>query len=327
MILILSYDQYEQGTDPVIDWLLYYRKDFLRVSLSDIVRRKVRYQVDLQRQDILINGQSIKEKIKVIWHRRLMGESLTACFNQADLQQNQLYQLKAEVNQEISDLVQYLGVLFKDKKWLTSFEGFKVNKLWMLNLASQSGLSVPRSEVINNRRNLRMFYSRVGKSMISKPISDSREAYAKGDKTYLLFTNEMSEERIATLPDFFFPTLFQEKINIDFEIRTFYLDGKFSSTAVLNTSAKKEVDKKLYITSKNTHYVPYELPKEIEEKLHWTMMEAKLNTGCLDLMKDVNGNYIFIEVNPIGQYLAESERCNYHLDRFIAEWLIETDNT
>jgi hypothetical protein len=32
-----------------------------------------------------------------------------------------------------------------------------------------------------------------------------------------------------------------------------------------------------------------------------------------------------LEVNPVGQYSAESERCNYKIEKSIAEWLIKQD--
>ena len=35
MILALSFDHYEQGTDPVIDWLIYHKADFVKVTIQD----------------------------------------------------------------------------------------------------------------------------------------------------------------------------------------------------------------------------------------------------------------------------------------------------
>ena len=39
MIVVLSYDFYEQGTDPVIDWLLFYNAPFVKVTYQDLISK------------------------------------------------------------------------------------------------------------------------------------------------------------------------------------------------------------------------------------------------------------------------------------------------
>lgn len=63
----------------------------------------------------------------------------------------------------------------------------------------------------------------------------------------------------------------------------------------------------------------------MEIKVRAFMKEAKLNIGCLDIIRDETGRYVFLEVNPLGQYLSESAKCNYYLEKNIAEWLIKHD--
>ncbi len=319
MILVLSFDSYEQGTDPVIDWLLYYKADFVRVSLSDLVTRRIPYTLDLHNQDCLINGMSVQKNIGVVWHRRFMGELNRYRYQSEPWSE----QLTTEVRTEIKDLSEYLSTVFQEKTWLMPFQAIKVNKLTMLRLAHVCGLQIPQSKVINNKADLQRFFESCGNGLISKPISDSRKTYLYNGDTYLILTNEITQERIDQLPAQFFPSLFQEKIQVDFEIRVFYLDGQLYPTAFIIDTATKSVDKKMDVSA--THMVPYQLPAEVEENIRQFMQKAALNTGCLDIIKDTNDQYVFIEVNPVGQYLAESEKCNYKLDKVIAEWLITHD--
>jgi hypothetical protein len=101
MILILSYTSiYEQGTDPVLDWLIRYRVEFMRLSVSDIFTKKVDYQVDIENKDIIVNGISIRNNISVIWNRRFLGEH-QQMFEGLPLQ------LKKEVEEEVTDFVKY----------------------------------------------------------------------------------------------------------------------------------------------------------------------------------------------------------------------------
>lgn len=57
------------------------------------------------------------------------------------------------------------------------------------------------------------------------------------------------------------------------------------------------------------------------------MKRIDLITGSIDIIKSTNGKYYFLEVNPVGQYLAPSFLCNYNLPKIIAEWLIKKDRS
>jgi hypothetical protein len=320
MILVLSYEDYEQGTDPVISWLLHYQVPFVKVSLADLLNQRVRYVVDLPNRDVLIEGLSVKNLVTTIWHRRFVGAANRLVYPAGP----HTDQLTFEVRTEIRDLVEYLELLFRDKTWLTPFHHLKVNKLELLDVASRCGLRVPHTRVLNNRRDLRDFYLQLDGQLISKPIADVRQSYQQEGCTSVVLTTAIDEERIAALPPRFFPSLFQEKVAIDFEIRAFYLDGEFFATAILN-SAQRSVDKKLDGTAAHVHHVPYRLPRALTEALHTLMRTIGLNTGAIDLIRTVQGEYVFIEVNPGGQYLAESTFCNYALEKEIAHWLIKQE--
>jgi hypothetical protein len=319
MILILSYTTiYEQGTDPVLDWLIHHRVKFMRLSVYDIITRKIDYQVDVENKDIIINGISVRNNISVIWNRRLWGEHRA-------IYSGLTGQLKEEVETEVVDFIYYLSYLLSDKKWLTPFNRREVNKLEMLNLAAQCGLNTPRTVVVNNKQSLWDFFYACDRRVITKPISDCREGYNHEGFTYVVFTTSIDEEKIQGLPDRFFPTLFQEKVTIDFEIRVFFLGGQFSATAIINT-ATKSVDRKLDNQESTTHFVPYQLPKAVEDNITALMKMLDLDIGSLDIIKTTSNQYYFLEVNPVGQYLSESEKCNFNIDYQIANWLLEKES-
>lgn len=321
MILVLSHDAYEQGTDPVISWLLHYKADFLKISMSDFLKAKSRYCIDIDKQDIVLNGVSFKDKIKTIWHRRFMSELNTNLAYDSVHAPN----LRAEVRKEIEVFTEYLSLILKNKKWLTSFGNININKLEALNIAQDCGLKTPVSKVLNNKIEAIRFNKEVSEGLIIKTISGSRGHYIHEDDTYVMLTTDMNNERIDSLPDFFLPTLFQAKVKANFEIRVFYLDKQFFPTAILTPKLAKSVDRKMDNSTTSTHFVPYQLPKELMTKLDNFMDKIGLNTGSIDLMKCSDGSYIFLEVNPVGQYSAESERCNFKIERAIAQWLIKQD--
>lgn len=319
MILILGYDSYEQGTDPVISWLLHYQVPFVKVSLHDLLYRRVPYFVDLENRDVVIDGLSVKHAVTTIWHRRFLG-GVDRLEYPAGPDSDQL---NFEVRTEIRDLVAYLELLFRDKRWLTPLHKSKANKLELLDAAARCGLRVPHTRVLNNRRDLLAYYHQLDGQLISKPIADVRNAYQRQEHTYVILTNTIDEARIAGLPEYFFPSLFQERVAVACEIRVFYLDGRFFSTTTLTSRPERSVDKKLDSTAEHVHYVPYQVPRAVEQRLHALMQAIGLNIGSIDLLRTPEGEYVFLEINPVGQYLAESTFCNYALEKEIADWLIQ----
>ena len=55
------------------------------------------------------------------------------------------------------------------------------------------------------------------------------------------------------------------------------------------------------------------------------MERTGLITGSLDFILTPSGEYVFLEVNPSGQYDMISKPCNYHLDKAIATFLYNSD--
>ena len=89
---------------------------------------------------------------------------------------------------------------------------------------------------------------------------------------------------------------------------------------------KTVTDFRNYDSEKPTRMIPYQLDEELEEKLKQLMTASGLNTGSIDIMKGTDGNYYFLEINPVGQFGFVSEPCNYNFPKIIAQALIKKKN-
>jgi len=81
------------------------------------------------------------------------------------------------------------------------------------------------------------------------------------------------------------------------------------------------IDFRLYNKENPARRVPFKLEKEIENRLSYFMKIENLNCGSFDLIVDKNGGFVFLEVNPVGQFGMVSYPCNYKLEKRIAEFL------
>jgi len=321
MILILTYREYEQSTDPVVDWLLYKGASFIKIFIEDLVNNSNGYRLDVNNKKIYFEREEITHNINVIFYRRFEKNiHFKSDFNLGEINKK----IDRESNGELKDFFDYLFYILKDKIWFPHYSKIKVNKLEMLNEAKEAGLLVPSSIVTNSKEELINFKAENGK-IIYKPIRQI-SYYTFGNYTYSPYTTEIDDEKVEKLNDYFFPSLFQSKINRSYEIRCFYLAGEIYASAILINSSIDDVDIKLNFNSTTTKWVNYILPSEINRKIVRFMDLVGLNTGSIDLIRTVDNQYYFIEVNPVGQYFAPSVHCNYYIEKKIAEWLIKNDS-
>ena len=320
MILILSHKSYEQGTDPVLEWLLYYKYPFRKIVIEDLLTTHL--LIDSQKGEVTLDGVNLTKEVHTVFYRRFKKN--LSVYNGIDLG-SVTNKINKESNIELNAVIDFLFFLLKDKLWIPQTTAFSINKEIVLFTARKLGLNVPRSIVTTSKSELIEFKRQV-KDVIYKPF-ELISYYETGHYTYSCYTTPLSKAAMNRIPIKFFPSLFQELIDAEYEIRIFYLDGHFYSSAVLRPQFSNEhnVDIKLDFDKIETDWVAYELPNEVKEKIKQLMNTLKLITGSIDIIKCKDGKYYFLEVNPVGQYLAPSYLCNYNIPKIISEWLIEKD--
>lgn len=154
------------------------------------------------------------------------------------------------------------------------------------------------------------------KKLINKSINNSYFGKLNGFLVSLGLPKLISfeEENIS-----FFPSLLQEFIPTKYEVRSFILGDEIYSMAIIKQeSAPEEVLKR---HRNSARYLPYSLPTRIKNKVLEFMKLKKLNTGSIDLLVDNQGEYFFLEVNPVGQFGWVSYHCNYQIEKKIANYL------
>lgn len=83
-------------------------------------------------------------------------------------------------------------------------------------------------------------------------------------------------------------------IDKKYEIRTFYLKGKFYSMAIFSQNdSKTVVDFRNYNIEKPNRTVPYNLPKSITHKISQLMRNLEMNCGSIDLIYGKDDEFYF----------------------------------
>jgi ATP-GRASP peptide maturase of grasp-with-spasm system len=321
--MILIYTQAnDYSTDDVIDYLGYYNAPFKRVNGSDpIVDTSKAFSIDL--------SQSREQVYSSVWNRRPVRKMFNPSVTEEMLinperEKAILPWIRITHSKNMNDASEYAVLNHPNAKTLGTFDKNDVNKHLVISAALSNGVDVPASIFTNSKADLIAFKNKFPAGIITKCNAVFMMDYDNNSKTMALYTEIVRDEMINELPELFFPTFFQEKLEKEFEIRTFYLNGKFFSMAMFTQrNAQTSVDFRRYDRENMNRRVPYQLPTALEQKLTAMMQEIGHNTGSMDIVKTKDGRLVFLEVNPVGQFGMTSVPCNYQLERHIAEYLIK----
>lgn len=321
MILILSEDN-DQTTNDVIDWIIYYNHNFVRINDSDECRiTDIRLNNDSSDITITTKNQEIKfSTISSYWYRRgnFSIKLPTHNFNNDSRLQDKI---KLHLWNETRTLSSFLHLILKEKYGLGCFFDNSINKLENLLIAKECGLLIPETLITSNKINAINFIGEK-KDVITKAISETIMLFIEGVGAIQSYTNPVSKKDMKAFDELIFPSLFQKNIRKRYELRVFYLDGEFYSMAIFSQSnPKTKNDFRYYDETQKNRFVPYILPTAIKVRLELFMKKKGYKTGSIDILVDHNGDFIFLEVNPIGQFGMVSFPCNYQLEKKIAEYL------
>ncbi len=216
MILVLSFDHYEQGTDPVIDWLIYHKADFVKVTIQDLIQTDTSFNIDINEGKVFVKGKDITSQIKVIWYRRFEEEIISKLPNSKHSEQA-LFELKNEVEVTIT----FLKRILSNKKWMPYNDGIKLDKPEVTFLAEQNNVRTPKSIITNNKQDVITFQENVKSDLITKPIRHS-SYFIDGEFTSSIYTQKIKKEKLQELPKRYVLTPLHWGIDAEFEIRVFY---------------------------------------------------------------------------------------------------------
>ncbi|WP_342647317.1 grasp-with-spasm system ATP-grasp peptide maturase [Mucilaginibacter sp. CSA2-8R] len=306
-----------------MDWIHYYGHECQRTNGIDLLGDS-NFCIKLTNdKSVSLQTESGLESADVLWYRRWnRSRSLEAHIpvNEKMLHEDVISLVKSEFD----GLTRALFFAMNKQKWDDTPEYIQDYpiKMKQLEVARSVGLLIPKTIVTNNKRDLQVFMQENHiENLIIKPIKNGT-AISSTEGTYVTYTSKVSES-LSEVPDTFFPSLFQEAVIKEYEIRTFFYMEECHSMAIFSARDEKtSVDFRNYNFEKPNRNVPYKLPDDVEAKIRNLMKSLNLISGSIDILVNKSGDHIFLEVNAVGQFSMVSFPCNYYLERKLARSLI-----
>jgi MvdD family ATP-grasp ribosomal peptide maturase len=260
------------------------------------VRLSACYDKDEERLTLTNDvGEFDLREVTAIWHRRLnFGGGLPLTLDK-QLRDASLTETRAAA----------MGMLASLKAFrMDAVEHIRraENKQLQLQVARSLGLEIPRTLTTNDPTVVQAFARSCRSGIVTKMLS-SFAVYEEG-RELVVFTNAVKPEDLMDLSGLrLCPVTFQEMIPKALELRTTVVGRRVMSASINSQASQRAAhDWRRDGLSLIQGWQPYELPREVEEKILRLMGHFVLNYGAIDIIVTPDGRHVFLEINPVGEF-------------------------
>ncbi len=202
-----------------------------------------------------------------------------------------------------------INVLAPSARWINPLDrrDFAASKALQLREAALAGFAIPDTLISNDPAAIRRFYRRHDGNVILKPFRSV--AWHSGEQRLSLFTaNRVKADALAS--DFSIqaaPGIFQPCLAKEFELRVTVMGAACFAARLSDGHIKgrQAIDWKLDL--KKLEIAPYALPDDLRTTCLTLMRRLGLVFGCIDIIRTAAGEWVFLEVNEMGQFLWVEE--------------------
>lgn len=192
------------------------------------------------------------------------------------------------------------------------------NKDWQLQLATEVGLPPPATLVTNCAESVEGFY-RAHKGKIITKMQTAFSVWQDGVEG-VVFTSEVEDHHLGQLDGLRqCPMVFQQNVAKQLELRATIVGNQVFCAAVdsmahdnMGTDWRKRGSDTL------DQWFKYDLPEDIQQKLLNLARKLGLQYGAADIILTPDNQYIFLEINPCGEFYWMDHYTGLGISRAIA---------
>jgi glutathione synthase/RimK-type ligase-like ATP-grasp enzyme len=314
MIILVSHGNDQHATE-VLGQLAERGADALLFDTARVpreVRLAVAHEPDKSwRADAVIDGHTRDlTGARVVWWRRPMPFRIHDEIRDAD-DQGFAY---GECHAAMAGLWTSL-----DAVWINNPDRDEAaaRKAWQLKVANALGFRIPRTCITNDPDRARAFVAAEGgRGTIYKAFSATERSWRE---TRLLKPDEQALlDRVR-----YAPVIFQEYIDAKVDLRITVVGDDIFPAEIGSQETSYRVDFRM--TMHEADIRPHVLPPDVAAKIGRLMRALGLVYGAIDMRLTPEGEYVFLEINPAGQWLFVEQRTGQPITATLARHMIAHD--
>lgn len=318
MILFIS-GAFEPNIKNVIEILDAQGVDWIRVNGADLLQ-KLSFDIAITPSETsatLCQRQPKMEfelaRVSAVWNRRLGPMIMDPALDVS---------IHNFINVEMKAVTDALEFFTPAARWMNPFWADLIaeNPLKQLLAAKQAGLTVPDTLVTQSAVAAKQFVQRHQGRVVLKMLSNVNPA-SFGIRKFFL-TNRWSQAVAQHLEHIqYCPTLLQAEVEKLTEIRVTVVGKRVFAAAIAPIYLQElGVDIREGDMAELPH-AEYSLPEEVQRKILRMVDSLSLHFCTMDLVKTTEGDYIFLDLNPCGQYGWTETMTTMQINQAIANWL------
>ncbi len=304
MIVIVSNKQ-DYTADFLILELIGRRVDYIRFNTEDFPER---VQVVWRLDGDFLDGYLVFGKTRLhfrdihsVWYRRPVSPVPSAEILDPILREF----VVAESEDALQGIWRCLDCL-----WVSHPDNLRQAefKLYQLKTASRVGLRLSPTVLTNIPSVAQAFYNGQNKEVIYKTLRRGR--LIRDDSVGLIYTSRVHSSEAEKLNNVMYaPSLFQKYVAKHVEIRVTIIGAKVFAVEIHSQDWHDSVHDWRRGDTARIRHTPHSLPQDVEAKCLALVRCLGLAFGAIDLILTPYGEYIFLEINPNGQWAWLQQRC------------------
>jgi len=250
------------------------------------------------------------DSIHAVWWRRPQGFGVPDSLADPD---HRRYAL-SEAATAFDGLYQSMNALWVNEPARDVVAG---HKPYQLALAQQLGLSIPITLMTNDPDEARAFWQLYPGEVIYKQFKALPATWRE--------TRKLREEETALLDSVrMAPVIFQRFVDAVADVRVTVIGDEIFSASTDPREGAYPVD---FRYNPELKWQRHPLPSAIEDRLRMLMGRLGLEYGAIDLRLTPEGEYVFLEINPAGQFLWVEMETGLKITDALAAHLIKGQST
>lgn len=316
MILVITNEK-DVSVNPVIDHIQLFGANVFRLNTEMI---NTKFWLEFEANNLhgglkIIDLESEKEllvsDVLSVYYRRpespTLGDTNTDKFTE----------------NEIGFLGRWMWDLLEDAFWVSKYLNIRRagSKLLQLRLAPQMGFLIPDTIISSDHSRILRFYEQHEGRVITKPLATG--AIQHEDGVYGIFASRVSSSDLIDSQVFkVCPTVFQERVEKRLEVRVTVVGNQAFPVEIHSQCSERTKDDWRRYDLDNTPHAIHVLPADLELACVNLVARLGLRYGAIDLILNEKGEYVFLEINPNGQWLWLEALTGAPISKAIAKLLV-----
>lgn len=192
-----------------------------------------------------------------------------------------------------------------------------------LKLAAELGLELPPTLITSDPQAFLDFYREHDGDLVSKLLGTAMTKALKGSQL-ARFTQRVTRRDVGYADSIrYAPMIFQAYVPKRVELRITVVGEQVFAAEIHSQKANRtRVDWRRYDMTHTPHY-PHTLPDDVRRGCLELVRRLGLRYGAIDMVLTPDGRYVFLEINPNGQYLWIETSTGLPISDAICDLLME----